>query len=190
MKLLYLCLFLLQISFSLSSLSTFNTIDTNIKKIKISKNFLTCLRNSTIPEKFLKQIESMNTIPMTILELLSHSFDRKEIMNIRYIINNCTDFLPCNNNMTIEESEDDDGAQSEDDVGAKENVFAFCSPAELTACLFPYIDLEEDQNDLKNLKEGSQDWDDKIKYVLDYYNKKEMYDCVAASFCEQFSNSV
>ena len=181
MKLLYLCLFLLQISFSLSSLSTFNTIDTNIKKIKISKNFLICLRNSTIPEKFLKQIESMNTIPMTILELLSHSFDRKEIMNIRYIINNCTDFLPFNNNMTIEESED---------VGAKENVFAFCSPAELTACLFPYIDLEEDQNDLKNLKEGSQDWDDKIKYVLDYYNKEEMYDCVAASFCEQFRNFV
>ena len=177
MKLLYLCLFLLQISFSLSSLSTFNKIDTNIKKIKISKNFLTCLRNSTIPEKFLKQIESMNTIPMTILELLSHSFDRKEIMNIRYIINNCTDFLPFNNNMIIEESED---------VGAKENVFAFCSPAELTACLFPYIDLEEDQNDLKNLKEGSQDWDDKIKYVLDYYNKEEMYDCVAASFCDQF----
>ena len=177
MKLLYLCLFLLQISFSLSSLSTFNTIDTNIKKIKISKNFLTCLRNSTIPEKFLKQIESMNTIPMTILELLSHSFDRKEIMNIRYIINNCTDFLPFNNDMTIEESED---------VGANENVFAFCSPAELTACLFPYIDLEEDQNDLKNLKEGSQDWDDKIKYVLDYYNKEEMYDCVAASFCDQF----
>lgn len=179
MKLLYLCLFLLQISFSLSSLSTFNTIDTNIKKIKISKNFLTCLRNSTIPDEFLKQIESMNTIPMTILELLSHSFDRKEIMNIRYIINNCTDFLPFNNDMTIEESED---------VGAKEDVFAFCSPAELTACLFPYIDLEEDQNDLKNLKEGSQDWDDKIKYVLDYYNKEEMYDCVAASFCEQFSN--
>ena len=178
MKLLYLCLFLLQISFSLSSLSTFNTIDTNIKKIKISKNFLTCLRNSTIPEKFLKQIESMNTIPMTILELLSHSFDRKEIMNIRYIINNCTDFLPFNNNMTIE--------QSGDDAGAKKNVFAFCSPAELTACLFPYIDLEEDKNDLKNLKEGSQDWDDKIKYVLDYYNKEEMYDCVAASFCEQF----
>ena len=178
MKLLYLCLFLLQISFSLSSLSTFNTIDTNIKKIKISKNFVTCLRNSTIPEKFLKQIESMNTIPMTILELLSHSFDRKEIMNIRYIINNCTDFLPFNNNMTIE--------QSEDDAGAKKNVFAFCSPAELTACLFPYIDLEEDQNDLKNLKEGSQDWEDKIKYVLDYYNKEEMYDCVAASFCDQF----
>ena len=179
MKLLYLCLFLLQISFSLSSLSTFNTIDTNIKTNKVSKDFLTCLRNSTIPEKFLKQIESMNTIPMTILELLSHSFDRKEIMNIRYIINNCTDFLPCEGAMTIEESEE---------VGAKEDVFAFCSPAELTACLFPYIDLEEDQNDLKNLKEGSQDWDDKIKYVLDYYNKEEMYDCVAASFCEQFSN--
>ena len=178
MKLLYLCLFLLQISFSLSSLSTFNTIDTNIKKIKISKNFLTCLRNSTIPEKFLKQIESMNTIPITILELLSHSFDRKEIMNIRYIINNCTDFLPFNNNMTIEESAAD--------AGAKKNVFAFCSPAQLTACLFPYIDLEEDKNDLKNLKEESQDWEDKIKYVLDYYNKEEMYDCVDDSFCDQF----
>ena len=179
MKLLYLCLFLLQISFSLSSLSTFNTIDTNIKKIKISKNFLTCLRNSTIPDEFLKQIESMNTIPRTILELLSHSFDRKEIMNIRYIINNCTDFLPFNNDMTIEESED---------VGAKEYVFDLCSPSELTECILDYIDLEEDKNDLKNLKEGSQDWDDKIKYVLDYYNKEEMYDCVAASFCEQFSN--
>ena len=177
MELLYLSLFLLQISFSLSSLNTFNPVNTNIKTNKVSKDFLTCLRNSTIPDEFLKQIESMNTIPMTILELLSHSFDRKEIMNIRYIINNCTDFLPFNNDMTIEESED---------VGAKEDVFAFCSPAELTACLFPYIDLEEDQNDLKNLKEGSQDWDDKIKYVLDYYNKEEMYDCVAASFCDQF----
>ena len=178
MKLLYLCLFLLQISFSLSSLSTFNKIDTNIKKIKISKNFLTCLRNSTIPEKFLKQIESMNTIPMTILELLSHSFDRKEIMNIRYIINNCTDFLPFNNNMTIK--------QSAADVGAKEYVFDLCSPSKLTECILDYIDLEEDKNDLKNLKEGSQDWDDKIKYVLDYYNKEEMYDCVDDSFCDQF----
>ena len=182
MKLLYLCLFLLQISFSLSSLSTFNTIDTNIKKIKISKNFLTCLRNSTIPEKFLKQIESMNTIPMTILELLSHSFDRKEIMNIRYIINNCTDFLPFNNNMTIK--------QSAADVGAKEYVFDLCSPSKLTECILDYIDLEEDKNDLKNLKEGSQDWDDKIKYVLDYYNKEEMYECVEKSGCEQFRNFV
>ena len=61
MELLYVSLFLLQISFSLSSLNTFNPVNTNIKTNKVSKDFLTCLRNSTIPDEFLKQIESMNT---------------------------------------------------------------------------------------------------------------------------------
>ena len=43
MELLYLSLFLLQISFSLSSLNTFNPVNTNIKTNKVSKDFLLAL---------------------------------------------------------------------------------------------------------------------------------------------------
>ena len=130
MELLYLCLFLLQISFSLSSLSTFNTVDTNMKTLRISNTFITCLRNSTIPDEFLKQIESMNTIPMTILDdsLLSHSFDQKEIINIRATIDNCTFYV-------------------DNEEYANKNVLDCCSPSILTNCLLPYIDFENDKND-------------------------------------------
>ena len=182
MKLLYLCLFLLQISISLSSLSTFHPVDTNIKTIKISKNFITCLKNSTlIPERFLKQIESMNSFPITNIDLLSHSFDRKELNNIRYIINNCTLHLPINyrTNRATEETE------ASETGGAKEQVFDFCSPSELTECLLPYIELDSDKNEL-NKTLGTENWEDKIRYVLDYYKKEEMYDCVDDSFCGQF----
>ena len=171
MELLYLSLFLLQISFSLSSLNTFNPVNTNMKTLRISNTFITCLRNSTIPDEFLKQIESMNTIPMTILDdsLLSHSFDQKEKINIRATINNC--------NKHIKENH------------LRENDYSICSPLELTECILDYIDSDEDRNDLKNSEEG-QDWEDIINNVLSKYNKTEMYECVNNSGCKQFSNSV
>ena len=170
MELLYLCLFLLQISFSLSSLNPFNRVDTNIKTIKVSKDYITCLRNSNIPDEFLKQIESMNTIPMTIIDFLSHSFDPKEKINIRTTINNCIKHINENHLM--------------------ENDSSKCSPSNLTKCIFPYIDSNEDRNDLTNSEEGSQDWEDIINNVLSQYNKTEMYECVEKSGCEQFRNFV
>ena len=170
MELLYLSLFLLQISFSLSSLNTFNPVNTNIKTIKVSKDFIPCLRNSSIPDKFLKQIESMNTIPMTIIDFLSHSFDPKEIINIRATINNCIKHINENHLM--------------------ENDSSKCSPSKLTKCILDYIDSDKDSNDLTNSEEGSQDWEDIINNVLSKYNKTEMYECVDKSGCEQFSNSV
>ena len=132
MKLLYLSLFLLQISISLSSLSTFNKVNTNQKAIKISQNFITCLKISTlIPEQYLKQIESMNTLPITNIDdsLLSHSFNRKEIVNIRYVINNCTDYL------------------GDKEKHAYREGYSVCSPSKLTECLLPYIDREDDKNE-------------------------------------------
>ena len=171
MKLLYLCLFLLQISFSLSSLNTFNPVNTNIKTNKVSKDFFTCLRNSTIPDEFLKQIESMNTIPMTIIDFLYPSFDPKERINIRTTINNCI-------------------KQQVEKHFMDKNDYSKCSPSNLTECIFPYIDSNEDRNDLTNSEEGSQDWEDNINNVLSKYNKTEMYECVDKSGCEQFSNSV
>ena len=170
MELLYLSLFLLQISFSLSSLNTFNPVNTNIKTNKVSKDFIPCLRNSSIPDEFLKQIESMNTIPMTILDFLSHSFDPKEKINIRATINNC-------NKQTKENH-------------LREDDYSKCSPSNLTECIFPYIDSNEDRNDLTNSEEGSQDWEDIINNVLSQYNKTEMYKCVEKFGCEQFRNSV
>ena len=170
MELLYLCLFLLQISFSLSSLSTFNTVNTNMKTLRISNTFLTCLRNSNIPDEFLKQIESMNTIPMTILDFLSHSFDPKERINIRTTINNCNKQIKENHLIEMDSSK--------------------CSPSNLTECILDYIDSDKDSNDLTNSEEGSQDWEDIINNVLSQYNKTEMYECVDKSGCEQFSNSV
>ena len=182
MELLYLSLFLLQISFSLSSLNTFNPVNTNIKTNKVSKDFLTCLRNSTIPDEFLKQIESMNTIPMTILDFLSHSFDPKEKINIRATINNC--------NKQIKENHLRENDYSKKEKHLTENDSSKCSPSNLTECIFPYIDSNEDRNDLTNSEEGSQDWEDIINNVLSQYNKTEMYECVDKSGCEQFSNSV
>ena len=170
MKLLYLCLFLLQISFSLSSLSTFEPIDTNLKAIRISNTFINCHQNSTMPEIILKQVQSMNTFTMRFFDdsLLSHSFDQKEIVNIRLIINNCTIFL-------------------DDEKNSNKMNFPICSPSTLTECLLPHIDLESDKNDLNNaLEKGGQDWEDQIRYVLEHYNKTEMYDCVYFSFCDQF----
>ena len=175
MELLYLSLFLLQISFSLSSLNTFNPVNTNIKTNKVSKDFFTCLRNSTIPDEFLKQIESMNTIPMTIIDFLSHSFDPKEIINIRAPINNCIKRIK-EKHLTKKHLTENDSSK--------------CSPSILTNCLLPYIDFENDNNDLINSEEGSQDWEDIINNVLSKYNKTEMYECVDKSGCEQFSNSV
>ena len=180
MELLYLCLFLLQISFSLSSLNPFNRVDTNIKTIKVSKDFIPCLRNSSIPDEFLKQIESMNTIPMTIIDFLSHSFDPKEIINIRAPINNCIKHIK---EKHLKKKHLKKKYQTENDSSK-------CSPSILTNCLLPYIDFENDNNDLINSKEGSQDWEDIINNVLSQYNKTEMYKCVEKSGCEQFRNFV
>ena len=176
MELLYLSLFLLQISFSLSSLNTFNPVNTNIKTIKVSKDFIPCLRNISIPDEFLKQIESMNTIPMTIIDFLSHSFDPKEIINIRAPINNCIKHIM-------------EKQQTEKHFMDK-NDYSKCSPSNLTKCIFPYIDSDKDSNDLTNSEEGSQDWEDIINNVLSQYNKTEMYKCVEKSGCEQFRNFV
>ena len=180
MELLYLSLFLLQISFSLSSLNTFNPVNTNMKTLRISNTFITCLRNSTIPDEFLKQIESMNTIPMTIIDFLSHSFDPKEIINIRAPINNCIKHIMEKHIMEKHINENH----------LMENDYSKCSPSNLTECIFPYIDSNEDRNDLTNSEEGSQDWEDIINNVLSKYNKTEMYKCVDKSGCEQFSNFV
>ena len=182
MKLLYLSLFLLQISFSLSSLSTFNKVNTNQKTIKISQNFITCLKNSTLPERFLKQIESMNTFPMTIIDdsLLSNSFDKNEIVNIRSTINNCTDYLSINNNSTI---------AARPTSEAKGPSLSACFPLNLTECLLPHIDIESDKNDLVN-SIGDVDWEDNVINVLSKYNTTKMKVCVNYSGCEQFSNYV
>ena len=193
MKFLYLCLFLLQIYSSLSSLSTFNKVDTNIKEIRLSNKFITCLRKSTIPIKFLKHIKSMNTFPMTNIDnsLLSHSFTRKEILNLRYIINNCSDYLPMNintNNNTKKHTEPkpDEPKLVRPGKAYRHFFSSSCSPSNLTECFIPYIELESEKNDLLISLE-SEGWEDNIQYVLSKYNKKEMKACVNASECYQFN---
>ena len=112
----------------------------------------------------------MNTIPMTIIDFLSHSFDPKEKINIRTTINNCIKHINENHLM--------------------ENDSSKCSPSKLTECILDYIDSDKDSNDLENSEEGSQDWEDIINNVLSQYNKTEMYECVDKSGCEQFRNFV
>ena len=118
----------------------------------------------------------MNTIPMTIIDFLSHSFDPKEIINIRAPINNCIKHIM-------------EKQQTEKHFMDK-NDYSKCSPSNLTECILDYIDSDKDSNDLTNSEEGSQDWEDIINNVLSKYNKTEMYECVDKSGCEQFSNSV